>query len=63
MTRMENINFIYEQLSYKIIGALYDVYNNLGPGLKEKTYKDALSVAFKKLEVSFQKEWCVNACY
>jgi GxxExxY protein len=60
---MQNINFIYEELSYKLIGALYDVYNNLGPGLKEKTYKDALVMAFKKIQISFQREWCVNISY
>ncbi|EKD67242.1 MAG: hypothetical protein ACD_48C00518G0002 [uncultured bacterium] len=60
---MQQIQFIYEQLSYRIIGAIYDVYNNLGPGLKEKTYKDAITIALNKLQISFQREWCVKACY
>ena len=35
---MEELN----ALSYKIIGCVYDVYNNLGPGLLESTYEFCL---------------------
>ena len=30
-------------LSYTIIGAIYNVYNNLGPGLLESVYESALT--------------------
>ncbi len=30
---------VYEELSYVIRGALYEVYNTLGPGFREETYK------------------------
>jgi GxxExxY protein len=33
---------VYEDLSYRIRGALYEVYNTLGPGFREETYKLAL---------------------
>lgn len=32
---------IENEISYKIRGAIYNVYNNLGPGLLESAYKDA----------------------
>lgn len=45
-------------LSYIIIGAIYDVYNNLGPGLLESVYESALTYELKKqgLKVDRQVE-------
>jgi GxxExxY protein len=39
--------FIYEDLSYKINGILFDVFNELGPGLSEKYYQKAINIALK----------------
>ena len=33
---------IYPILSYKIVGALYEVYNQLGYGHRERVYQKAL---------------------
>src|SRR5260370_11710527 len=33
---------VYEELSYQIRGALYEVFNTLGPGFGEETYKLAV---------------------
>ena len=33
--------------TYKIIGAIYEVYNNLGPGLLESAYEKALTHELK----------------
>lgn len=35
-------------LSYKIRGAIFKVYNNLGPGLLESVYEAALAYELKK---------------
>ena len=35
-------------LSYTIIGAIYNVYNNLGPGLLESVYESALAYELTK---------------
>ena len=43
--------FKYEEendLSYTIIGAIYNVYNNLGPGLLESVYEPALTYELTK---------------
>ena len=43
--------FKYEEendLSYTIIGAIYNVYNNLGPGLLESVYESALTYKLTK---------------
>ena len=35
-------------MSYTIIGAIYNVYNNLGPGLLESVYESALTYELTK---------------
>lgn len=44
MTRIEQIDtdFLYKDLSDKIINAFYTVYNTLGYGFLEKVYENAL---------------------
>ena len=51
---MKNIN----DISYKIIGSIFKVYNNLGPGLLESTYEEALCYQMIKdgLFVETQKQ-------
>lgn len=49
-------NIIYKDESYTIVGALFDVYNNLGSGFSEIVYKDALEYEFKKLNIPFERE-------
>lgn len=47
---------IENEISYKIIGAIYKVYNVLGPGLLESVYESALCYQLRKegLEVKNQ---------
>ena len=47
---------IYKDLSYKIVGILFDVYNELGPGYQEKYYQRAIANAFDKQNISYKKE-------
>jgi GxxExxY protein len=44
---------LYPELSYKIIGILFEVSNNLGPGLKEKHYQKAVEISLKKNGIYF----------
>ena len=44
---------LYEELSYKIRGAFYEVYNTLGPGFKEEIYHKALAKEFKLRMIPF----------
>jgi GxxExxY protein len=55
-------NIIYKDESYKLIGVLFDVYNNLGSGFSEIVYKDALEYEFKLLNIQYEreKEYSVN---
>ena len=52
-------DLIHPQLSYVIIGVLFDVYNNLGPGHKEKYYQKAIAMALKTAGISFKEQAAV----
>ncbi|MDY0987103.1 GxxExxY protein [Flavobacterium sp. CFBP9031] len=45
-----------EKETYKIIGICMEVHRNLGPGLLEVVYKDALELEFKENNISFERE-------
>lgn len=49
-------NLIYEDLTFQIRGCLFRVYNDLGPGFREETYKQALMVDFGKEGIPFERE-------
>ena len=46
------------ELTYEIRGAIFDVYNTLGPGLLESVYEEALAFELQErgLEVARQVE-------
>ncbi|WP_343587420.1 GxxExxY protein [Flavobacterium sp.] len=45
-----------EKHTYKIIGICMEVHRNLGPGLLEVVYKDALELEFKENNILFERE-------
>lgn len=50
-------------LSYTIIGAIYDVYNKLGPGLLESVYEAALAYELKKRDLKVERQIEVPILY
>ncbi|MDO8686609.1 MAG: GxxExxY protein [Candidatus Berkelbacteria bacterium] len=50
---------IYPELSYKIVGCLFEVYKNLGSNHKEKLYQQALKQEFADNKINF-KEQVIN---
>lgn len=54
---------MYPELSYEIVGALFDVYNTLGPGLKESTYYRVIRESFKKRNIVFQEQESIPISY
>jgi GxxExxY protein len=60
-TKKEKI--IYEDLTYKINGILFKVFNELGPGLKEKHYQNALFEAFKENSLKVEQQIHVPLIY
>jgi GxxExxY protein len=47
---------LYEDLTYKIIGAAKEVYKVLGPGYLESVYEDALCYELDLLNISYQRQ-------
>lgn len=53
---MESDKVIYKELSYKIIGAIFEVYNELGYGFKERYYEDAIAKEFENNNISYKRQ-------
>jgi len=49
-------DLLYKELSYKIIGFAFKIYNTLGSGLKEKFYSDAFEELLKQESITYQRE-------
>ena len=57
------MNFYNSDLTYEIIGACYEVYNELGCGFLEPVYQEALKREFLIREIPFKKEEKINIEY
>jgi len=60
MTNLHNKSLLYPELSYKLQGAIYNVSNKYGNGLKEKIYQKALAEELKKQEINFVEQKRIN---
>ena len=49
-------DLLYPELSYRIIGCAYSVYNAIGTGHLEKIYQRALAVAFRDAGLAFEQQ-------
>lgn len=47
---------IHEELSYKVRGILFDVYNSLGPGLEENFYTNAAAIGVQEISIPCESE-------
>lgn len=54
---------VYREMTFKIRGCLMNVYNKLGPGYREETYKRALIKEFTKNNIPFVREKIINIQY
>ena len=55
--------FLFPDLSYKILGITFKVYNKLGCGLPEYCYKIALIIELEKENIKAQKEVITKVYY
>ena len=51
------------EISYKIRGAIFKVYNKLGPGLFESVYESALHYELIKLDLSVERQVAITIPY
>lgn len=56
-------DLIYKDLSYKIMGAVFDVHSSLGPGFSETVYEKALIEELKAKNISFVNQKVVKIIY
>lgn len=50
-------DLLYPQLSYTIMGLLFEIHNKLGTKYQEKHYQKAFETKLKKLKIPCQKEF------
>ena len=53
-------HLIYPELSYRIVGCAFDVYNQLGYGHSEKIYQRAFAEAFRGKQLMFIEQVYYN---
>lgn len=56
-------NFKYTELTEKIIGCAYKVYNQLGTGFLEKIYENALMIELKEAGLSALQQYPIKVYY
>ena len=62
MIKKDN-KIIYKELSYQIVGTLFNIYNELGYGYQEKIYERAVAEGFIKLGIKFQNQAPYSVVY
>ena len=50
------IKLVHPELSYQVRGVLFDVYNALGPMLKEEYYRDAVIIGMERRGITCEPE-------
>ena len=59
----EKDKLLYGDLSYKMMGVIFDVYNTIGSCHKEKYIQEAIATDFDKLKIKYQREVPVPLIY
>lgn len=54
---------LYRALSYKIVGVLFDVYNDVGYGHREKHYENAVAIALEKNGLRYKRQLYSQVLY
>ncbi len=55
-SKLRRKDILHPELSYKIIGCAFDVYNSIGSGHHEKYYQRGLAEAFAKQNLNFNQQ-------
>ena len=63
MQYKKKMPLLYPEESYKLIGAIYEVHKELGPGLLEKVYQEALEKELKLQGIPFEREKSFSIVY
>lgn len=58
-----NTNVIFSDLSYEIMGAIFEVHKELGPGFVESVYEKALIEEFAKKGIKVETQKVIDVIY
>ncbi|MFH1967853.1 MAG: GxxExxY protein [bacterium] len=61
--KIKRDDLLYPDLSYKIVGALFEVFKQIGSGFKEKHYQNMVAIELEKNDLHFKKELFVPLMY
>ena len=53
----------YKDHIFEVVGALYEVHKELGPGLNEYCYQEGLKIQLEELEIPYEKELTFHPAY
>ncbi len=56
----KRVDLLFPELSYQLIGVLFDVHNTLGYGYQEKYYQKAIAASLKKIKIPFREQVLVE---
>lgn len=56
-------DLIYPDLSYKIVGVLFEIFRQVGAGYKEKYYQNMVAIELEKNKLQYKKELFVPLLY
>lgn len=54
---------VHKELSYIVIGAIFEVYNELGYGFKERYYEDAIAKEFERRNIKYKRQFASDLKY
>lgn len=61
--RLRRKDLVYPELSYQMMGILFDVWTEVGFGHKEKFYQNAVSIGLKNSEMNFDEQVPMKVYY
>jgi len=53
---LNKTDILYPELSYRIMGCAFEVFNTLGPGLLKKQYQKAMAIEFGLRKIAFTEQ-------
>ena len=58
--RVRKSELLFPELSYQLVGVLFDVHNTLGYGYQEKYYQKAIAASLKIIQIPFREQVLVE---
>ncbi|MEK9186210.1 MAG: GxxExxY protein [Patescibacteria group bacterium] len=62
-SRVYKPDLLYPELSYQIVGVLFDVFTEVGYGYREQQYQKFIELALGKSGISYKKELPIKISY